>query len=340
MGRVQIMELEVERISIGVDEAMDLGQAALQAAGMPAREARIIADHLVDNMLCGYEFAGLPRILAIVEHPSFRGPHTEVKVVHETALSAQIDGGNHVGYGPVLKGALLAAEKAKAHGMALVGVSNCWFSGRNAYYMERIAREGLIAIHIASGLSQVVPPGARRPLLGTNPIGFAFPTATDPLIFDMGTAATMWGEVLLHAMLDRHFPDGIGVDSEGRPTTSAREIAKGGVLPFGGHKGYGLSLVVQALGVLAGAKRASGKVIDSAFLFIAVDPELLMPRDEFRLQMSEMISQIRALPRQPGVESIRIPSERAFAERAQRLRKGLHLPARVHQALIEMRGAG
>lgn len=334
------MEMDVKRISIGVDEAIELGQAALQGAGMSAREARVIADHLVDNMLCGYEFAGLPRILAIVEHPGFRTPHAEVKVAHETALSALIDGGNHVGYGPVLKGALLAAEKAKDHGMALVGVSNCWFSGRNAYYMERIARQGLIAIHTASGSNQVVPPGARKPLLGTNPIGFALPTATDPLIFDMGTAATMWGEVLLYAMLDRQFPDGIGVDSEGGPTTSAREIAKGGVLPFGGHKGYGLSIVVQALGILAGAKRASGNVIDSAFLFIAIDPELLMPRDDFCRQMSEMISRIRALPRQPGVDGIRIPSERAFAERARRLQEGVQLPAKVHQALLEMRRAG
>ena len=331
------MELDVERIAIGVDEAGELGRAALQSAGLPADEAGIITDHLVDNMLCGYEFAGLPRILAIVEHPNFRLPRSDVSIVHETPMSAMIDGANHVGYAPVLQGALLAATKAEQQGMAVVGVNNCWFSGRNAYYMERIVRRGLVAIHSSSSLAMVVPPGASKPLLGTNPIGFAIPTTADPLIFDMGTASTMWGEVLLYAMLDKHFPEGVGVDSEGRPTTSAKEIAKGGVLPFGGHKGYGLSVMIQALSVLAGAKRAAGKVIDNGFLFIALDPGLLMPRSEFYQQMDEMIAQLRALPRQPGVDRIRIPSDRAFAERSRRLREGLTLPVKVYEALRAMR---
>jgi LDH2 family malate/lactate/ureidoglycolate dehydrogenase len=330
------MDPDVERVALSVDEARSLGRAALRGAGMPSEEAGIVTNHLVDNMLCGYEFAGLPRILAIVEHPSFRGPHTEVAVTHETPLSAMIDGGNRVGYAPVLKGAQMAAEKAEAQGMAIVGVNNCWFSGRNAYYLEHIVRKGLVAIHTASSLNQVVPPGASKPLLGTNPIGFAIPTTGEPLIFDMGTAATMWGEVLLYAMLDKQFPDGIGVDAEGRPTTSAREIAKGGVLPFGGHKGYGLSVAVQALGVLAGAHRASGNVIDSGFLFIAVDPQLMMPREEFYGRAGEMIAKLRALPRQAGVDRIRIPSERAFAERERRLKDGLHLAAKVHQSLLQM----
>lgn len=333
------MDLDVERVALSVEEACLLGRAALRGAGLPEDEAGIITDHLVENMLSGYEFAGLPRVIAIVEHPNFPQPKSDVRVVHETAMSSMIDGGNHVGYAPVLKGALLCAEKAQKHGMAIVGVNNCWFSGRLAYYLERIANNGLVAIHTASGLANVVPPGASKPLLGTNPIGFAIPTTGNPLIFDMGTASTMWGEVLLYAMLNKHFPEGIGVDSGGRPTTSAREISKGGVLPFGGHKGYGLSVMVQALGVLSGAKRAAGNVIDSGFLFIAVDPALMMPREEFYKQMDEMITQLRELPRQPGVDRIRIPSDRTFAERLRRSKEGLHLPAEVYRRLLEMSGA-
>jgi len=156
----------------------------------------------------------------------------------------------------------------------------------------------------------------------------------------MGTASTAWGEVLLHAMLDHPFPEGIGVDTEGRPTTSAREMLKGGVLPFGGHKGYGLFLIVQVLGILAGARRATGQVIDSGFLFIVVDPGLLMQRDEFYEQMTEMVAQLRALPRQPGVDAIHIPSERAFADRRRRLQQGLTLPVKVYQALCAINRAG
>lgn len=327
------MELVTDRITLGVADALALGAAALQGLGFELEEARTITDHLVDNMLCGYEFAGLPRILAIADHPNFRLPCNSVSIIHDTPTSALIDGGNHVGYVPVLRGASLAAEKARAHGMAIVGVSNCWYSGRNAYYLEHIARQGLIAIHTAASAGNVVPPGAIRPVLGTNPIGFALPCTPDPLIFDMGTASTMWGEVMLYAMLDKQFPEGMGVDAEGRPTTSAREILKGGLLPFGGHKGYGLSLVVQALGILAGSRRVNGNVIGDGFLFIVVDPGILMPREEFHDQLSEMLSQLRALPRQPGAKAVRIPSERAFAERVMRSEQGVTLPVHIHDAL-------
>jgi LDH2 family malate/lactate/ureidoglycolate dehydrogenase len=333
------MDVDIERVRLTVQEALDLGNAALRGAGMPADEAEIITNHLVDNMLCGYEFAGLPRIIAMVDHPSFRGPHTEVKIVHETPMSAMIDGGNHVGYASVLKGAEIAGDKALQSGMSIVGVNNCWFSGRNAYYLEHIARRGLVAIHTASGANMVVPPGARTALLGTNPIAFAIPTDGDPIVFDMGTAATMWGEVLLFAMLDKQFPEGIGVDSEGRATTSAKEMSKGGVLPFGGHKGYGLSVIVQALGVLAGAHRAAGKAVDNAFLFIAIDPALLMPRQEFYQQTSAMVAQLKALPLQPGVDEIRIPSERAYAERRRRKEEGLLLATKVRDVLRAMAGS-
>src|SRR3546814_13109102 len=74
----------------------------------------------------------------------------------------------------------------------------------------------------------------------------------------MGTGATMWGEVLLKAFLDEEFPEEVGVDSDGVPTKRAKDIVHGGVIPFAGHKGYGLSIAIQALGLLAGAKQRQG----------------------------------------------------------------------------------
>lgn len=330
--------MDVARTTLTVEQALALGRDALVGAGLPQDEAQVIADHLVDNMLCGYEFAGLPRVLAIADSPNRRAPQTPIRTVHETANSALIDGGNHVGYWPVLQGAQLAARKAEETGIALVGVHNCWFSGRNAYYLEHIARKGLIAIHTASAVGQVVPPGATRPLLGTNPLAFALPGRDDPLIFDMCTSATTWGDVLLYAMLDKHFPEGVGVDAEGNPTTSAKEMVAGGILPFGGHKGFGLSLVIQALGILAGAKLAAGKVIDSGFLFIVIDPALLMPREAFYDQLTEMLDQVRALPLKPDVERIRIPSERAYREREVRRREGVAVPDKVVEQLRVLAG--
>jgi LDH2 family malate/lactate/ureidoglycolate dehydrogenase len=212
-------------------------------------------------------------------------------------------------------------------------VYNSYYSGRNAYYMEMVVNAGLVGIHLASGQPHVVPHGGMRPALGTNPLCVGFPSADGPVIFDMGTAALQWGEVLLHAEIGEPLPVGVGLDRDGQPTRDAQAALLGGVLPFGGHKGYGLSFVVQALGLLAGAALARGQVQDYGFLFLVFDPSLLIPADQFTRQVSELIARLKATPRQPGVEDIRIPSERAFRERERRRVEGLVFDHAVINAL-------
>jgi len=311
-----------EAVTVTIHEAHTLGCAALEGIGLTAGEARIVVDHLIDNSLCGYRFAGLPRILALADSADIKRPRTPITIVHETPVSARVDGGNHVGYVAMHRCADIAIEKATTNGIALVGAHNSWFSGRNAYYLEKIARAGFIGIHTVGATPFVVPPGATKRFLGTNPIAIALPGEPDPLMFDMGTAAMMSGEVLLKSYLGEDFPDGIGVDAEGRPTNSAAEMVKGGVLPFGGHKGFGLSLMIQALGLLGGAKAPGGDEIDRGFLFIVFDPALLTPREDFKVELAKLIARVKALPKQPGVDEIRIPSERGFREREERLIAG------------------
>ncbi len=321
-----------DAVRLSVAEARALGEATLQRIGYPADEAAIITHQLIDNSLCGYRFAGLPRILAIAEDEKTGKPRTPVRVVRETPVSALVDGGNKVGYVAAYRGAEIAIAKAKASGIAIVGVHNSYYSGRNAYYVEQIVRAGLVAIHTASAKPHVVPPGGCKPALGTNPFSVGFPSAGGPVIYDIGTASVMWGEVLLMARLGEALPDGVGLDAEGNPTRDARVVAQhGGVTPFGGHKGYGLSFVIQALGLLAGAALPGGNVQDYGFLFIAIDPAIMLP--DFEAQMAELVARIKATPRQDGVDEIRIPSERAFREREQRLIEGIVLDRKVVEAL-------
>ncbi len=322
-----------DTIRLSVTEATAIGEQALGRLGFADDEIRIIVDQLIDNALCGYPFASLPRILAIARDGKTRQARQPVQVVHETPVSALLDGGNHVGYVAVYRAAQLTIDKARARQFAVVGVYNSYYSGRNAYYMEMIVNAGFVGIHLASGQPHVVPLGGTRPALGTNPLCFGFPSAQGPVIFDMGTAALQWGEVLLHAETGAALPAGVGLDREGQPTRDAQAALLGGVLPFGGHKGYGLSFVVQAMGLLAGAALARGQVQDYGFLFMALDPGLLIPTDEFKRQVSELIDRLKATPRQPGVEEIRIPSERAFRERERRRVEGLIFDRAVIDAL-------
>jgi LDH2 family malate/lactate/ureidoglycolate dehydrogenase len=243
-------------VRLSVTEAHALGEAALRRIGYPADEATIVTDQLIDNALCGYRFASLPRILAIAADEKTGKPRSPMRIVRETPVSATVDGGNKLGYVAAYRGAEIAIAKAKASGIAIVGVHNSYYSGRNAYYVERIVREGLVAIHTASARPHVLPPGGRRPALGTNPFSIGFPSANGPVIYDIGTASLMWGEVLLMARLGQMLPEGVGFDADGNPTRDARAVAQdGGVTAFGGHKGYGLSFAIQALGLLAGPKR-------------------------------------------------------------------------------------
>jgi LDH2 family malate/lactate/ureidoglycolate dehydrogenase len=324
-------------VRLSVADARALGEATLQRIGYPGDEAAIITGQLIDNALCGYRFASLPRILAIAEDEKTGKPRAPIRIIRETPVSALVDGGNNLGYVAAYRGAEIAIAKAKASGIALVGVHNSYYSGRNAYYVELMASAGLVAIHTASAKPHVLPPGGRRPALGTNPFSIGFPSANGPVVYDIGTASLMWGEVLLMARLGAALPEGIGFDAAGNPTRDAREVARdGGVAPFGGHKGYGLSFAIQALGLLAGAAMPRGDVQDYGFLFIAIDPAVMLP--DFPEQMAELVARIKATPRQSGADEIRIPSERAFREREQRRAEGIVLDRKVFEALHALRG--
>ncbi len=318
---------------LDVTEATELGLAALGRIGFPAEEARIVTDQLIDNSLCGYRFAGLPRILAIARDVRTGAARTPVRIIHETAVSALVDGGNNIGYVAVYRGMEIAVAKAKAAGIASVGVCNSYYSGRNAYYLERIVEAGFVGLHTASGAPHVVPPGGRRPALGTNPIAFGFPSTAGPVIYDIGTASLMWGEVLLSAETGEALPADLAFDADGNPTRDARAAASGGVAPWGGHKGFGLSFAIQALGLLAGAAWPHGKVQDYGFLFLVVDPAAMLPDNDFAARMSELVHSIKATPRQPGVAEIRLPSERAFRERERRRVEGILVDRAVIAAL-------
>ncbi|HYC46203.1 MAG TPA: Ldh family oxidoreductase [Burkholderiales bacterium] len=323
-------------IILSIGEATTLGVRALRAIGFPDEQAQVITAHLVDAALCGYRFAGLPRILTINDSPRTHEPRSPVSVAHETEISALMDGGNNVGYYAVYQAMRVAIAKAKKSRIAIVGMYRSQMSGRNAYYLEHIAREGFVGIHLATGTHLVLPHGGAKPALGTNPIAFAFPGPKDPLIIDLGTAGMMLGEIILRARTAQTLPEGIAVDSQGAPTTDPDEALKGGVFAFGGHRGYALSLGIQAMCLLAGSARAYAPKQDYAFMFLVFDPEVLMPRGEFEAALQDLVENIRSTPPLDPGEPVRIPSERAFRERERNRRSGIPIAAEVHRQLVAL----
>ena len=329
MARNLLDEDRPGTVRLSEAQARALSMVSLSKCGYNETDATIVTDQLVDNALCGYPFASLPRILTIAEEARNRQTRREPSIVRETASSALVDGGNTIGYIAAFRGAEIAARKARETGLSIVGVYNSFYSGRNAWYVETIVKQNLVAIHTCSASPHVLPLGAKAPLLGTNPISIGFPSTQGPVVWDIGTASVMWGDVQLMARLGHQLPEGTGFDENGHPTRDAAKALKGGVVPWGGHKGYGLSFCIQALGLIAGAALGRGVINDYGFLFIAIDPDLTQPDNAFQRQMTELVETIKALPKQDGVDEIRIPSERAFAERARRRVEGIVMEQKI-----------
>lgn len=325
------------RVRLSVDAARALGEGALAGLGYAAEEARIIADHVIDAALCGYEYSGLAKILNLPEHARFKRPRRKVSVLRETEISTLYDGGNNVGMLALHHATEAAIAKARQASIALVAVTNSWVSGRSAHYVERIARADLVAFHTAASSRMVAPPGGARPALGTNPIAFGLPAAHDVVVFDMGTSAFMMTELMLRERLGQELPEGVALDAEGNPTRDPTAARLGALLPFGGHKGFGLALMVHALGVLAGSALDLDR--DNGYLFIVFKPDLLQPLAEFKRAMTALVERVKATPRRAGIAEIRIPSEHAFRHRARALREGLEIDGAVYDALQRLCGA-
>jgi L-2-hydroxycarboxylate dehydrogenase (NAD+) len=302
----------------------------MRGIGYDPEEARILADHTLDAALCGYEYSGLPKLLNVAEHPRLAAPRGPLRVLRETSVSVLFDGGNQNGMVGMYHATRAAIERAKPHGLALVGVGNIWMSGRSAFYVEMAARAGLIAVHTVAAHPLVVPLGGARPALGTNPIAFGFPMAGDPLVIDLGTSAFMGTDLQFRQRLDLPLPEGAAIDERGCPTTDAEAARRGALLPFGGHKGYALALAMHALGVLCGGAASPAR---DGYLVIAFRPDLFVPLDDYERALAAEIAAIKATPRRDGVDEIRIPGERAYRERARRMREGLEIDRRIHDAL-------
>lgn len=306
-------------MKIAASEARALAIAFLVRRGMPATHAEAVADHLIYATRAGHAFAGLPRLLPIAKRLERDGSGGEIRTTRQTDKSAVIDGANVIGYVTSLAGMDTAIGLAKQSGVGIVGVNNSWYSGLLRYYVERAADAGLIGIHAANSARRVAPFGGADRVLGTNPFAFAFPADGAPLVIDFATAALMEGDVLYHQALGKPLPPGNAVDAGGAPTVDPTAALAGAILGWGGVRGFAVSMAVQALAALAGGD----PVVDDAgrwgYLFIAIDPELLMPLPDYRRRIAMLRSIVEASRPVPGGSRVRAPgtaTQRRLAQAA------------------------
>ena len=326
-------------MQLTITEAADLAVRALTRVGMSAENARITADHLVDAALCGHEFSSLPRVIALADALRGKPPAAVTRVVRENHCSALLDGGDNVAYVVSIHAIDKAVEIARKNGVAVVCANNTWFSGRLAYYVERAARQGFIALHTTNSTARVAPHGGADRLLGTNPFAMAFPSDDDPIIIDIGTSQSTWGDVVLAKTKGVPLPEGVAVSPAGKPTTDPDAALDGAILPWGGPRGSGLSLAVQLLGILAGSELVIDDVSNYGLFFMVIDPKLFMPSDQFPARVSAFRQVMASTRPLAGASEVRVPGDSSQQKRRVNREKGvINVDDKVIARLRELAG--
>ncbi|MBI4190185.1 MAG: Ldh family oxidoreductase [Betaproteobacteria bacterium] len=309
-------------MQLAVAEATDLAVRVLTRYGMSEYCAKMVAEHLVDAALCGHEFSSLARLPILAALLRNRPPAGEIRVVRETENSALIDGGDNIAYAVSVVAIDKAIELCRKSGIAIVSANNTWFSGRLAYYVERAARQGFIGMNTVHGTARTAPFGGMEALLGTNPFAIAFPSEDEPVIIDMSTSATTHGAANLAKAKGETLPEGLAVDSNGRPTVDPDAALKGAFLTWGGHRGYGISLALQLLGMLAGSEPVVKDDSHFGLFFLVIDPGLMMPGGQYQARVSELKKIIASTRPAAGVKKVRVPGERSLRHRRRALAAG------------------
>src|SRR3984957_13267329 len=246
-------------------------------------DAELISDHLIDCELRGLHYGGLARAISIAERFERIGDRRRpITMIHGTPVSARIDGGDHIGYVVAHRATAIALEKAQAAGIAVVGASDTWYTGMLSYYAEMAAAEGLVSMIASNASPWVAPHGATEGRLGTNPICFGFPSADEPVIFDAGTSAIIHAEVTLARRLGNELPENTAFDPDGLATRNPAASLAGAFATWGGHKGSGLGIVVQLLGILAGSPPIPPELAGFGYLVVGMRPDLMGPAETFR----------------------------------------------------------
>jgi LDH2 family malate/lactate/ureidoglycolate dehydrogenase len=292
----------------------------MAALGHDAADAALIADHLTDCELRGLHYGGLARAISIAERIERTGDRRRpIRVLHETPVSARIDGGDHLGYVVARRATALVIEKAEAAGIAVVGASDTWYTGMISYYAEMAAARGLVSMIASNASPWVAPYGATEGRLGTNPICFGFPSADDPIIYDIGTSAIIHAEVTLARRLGQDLPESVAFDRDGVPTRNPAAALAGAFAAWGGHRGSGLGIVVQLLGIVAGSPPMPPELADFGYLIVAMRPDLMGPADAFRENVSAFAREVRSARPVACGPPVRMPFDRSRQERQRRI---------------------
>jgi len=316
-------------------ELAGVAYGVLRAAGATSEESRSVADALVEANLEGHDSHGVVRIPEYVGwmEKKLINIGARLDVVDEADAFAVMDG--NWGWGQVVgrQAMDIAIQKASRSGAVTIAVRQCCHLGRVGDYPLRAARAGMAAIMFVNthGAGKLVTPwGGRERRLSTNPIAIAIPRASSPpILVDIATCAIAGGKVRIAYNSKKAVPTGCILDAKGLPTTDPAAFfgpPQGALLPFGGHKGFALSLACDILaGAISGAgcSRPEAARVGNSFLATLVDVGQLRERARFDQDVDRLVEYVKSSKLAEGFAEILIPGEPERRERERRERDGI-----------------
>ena len=321
----------------------DITSRVLQGMGAPSSSAETVARSLVLSNLVGHDSHG---VIRLVEYEGWvKGgqiiPGALPTVAWKDQATASIDG--EWGWGQMASALATQTviEGAREFGTATAVLSRTNHVGRLGEYVDTIAQAGMMGISFCNTGGEVVAPfGGIKKVLGTNPFAWSVPGIDGyNLVLDFSTAVVAAGKVVLAAMNDEEIEPGALIDKEGNPSTRAKDLEEGGaLLAFGGHKGSGLSVLIDAAaGMLSGNMPAtiSKSGFGNGTVIIAVDIARFVPLDFFREVMQQFAGAIHGAG-VPGSAKVAMPGEIEAKMKATRLSDGILVSAGVQQNILKI----
>jgi L-2-hydroxycarboxylate dehydrogenase (NAD+) len=310
-------------MKVTLSELQDLARKALRYYGYNGEESQVMLEILMYAQLADNN-QGLVKLIG---KGIPKGELIEsIEVVKETKLSALLDGHGQMGMLVLIKAVEMALDKAREHGFGIVGTINTHTStGAIGYYAREIAKEGFLGFVFSGSPSKVCAHGSYEPIFGTNPLAIGVPSDKEPIVLDMATAAMSNYGLIEAKVAGRPIPGDVAYDRQGNPTTSAAEAQEGATRPFDrSYKGAGLAMIVEILtGPLVGAsfgdihtERGRGNLV------FVMDPELLVDKQAFNHQVSQLADRAKNTKRLPGVDEILVPGEKESRSTRNKLESG------------------
>ncbi len=313
---------------VRIDEAalLDLATRALVAGGMRAEEAALAARILVLADLFGLSTHGISRVPQYLGRVTVGGIDARADVTVERVMPAlaMVDGANGIGPLVGMKALEAALEGARACGIGAAFARGSNHFGPIAPYALIAAEQGFATFIASNATTTIAPTGGKDTRLGNNPLGIGVPNpGGDPVILDMALSVAARAKIRTLAAAGQPIPEGWAADADGNPTTDAAAALKGFLLPVGGHKGYGLAIMVDLLsGLLSGAAyltrvsawdKAPEVAQDLGHVFIAIDATKLAPAATLAARMNDFAGIIHTTPPADPARPVMLPGEREMA---------------------------